>query len=631
MKLRPKIVSLILVVFLGYLGASFVIQRLVILPSFVTLEQERAVKNVQRCREALTRETEHLKIQCHDWASWDDTYDYAEDRNETYMRENLTLEAFENTELNLMYFISADGDLIWGKVYDLSGDEPQELDPVFDDLARYLTLVHHDSPESGTSGIVSTRHGPMSIASMPILTNENKGPVHGALLMGRFITDDTTAVIAEQTKVDLIIWPVGAPSIPEKDRQAMEQIGPDKLVMLRAQGDDLHGYSLFRDENGEPILLMRADLPSEIVARGAAAMHIATLSICVAGLVTMLLLLIMMQQMVIDPLGRLTRHTGEVGKTSNLTTRIAMKRSDEIGTLADTLDRMVDQLSESRTALSEASRTAGKAEVASRVLHNVGNVLNSVNVSAETALNGLGELPIDDLGKVAALLRDHAEDPGSYISEDPKGRLIPEFIGELSEQMASDRMQLIKELRTLTEQINHIKSVVATQQESSKSSKVEEIGSIQEVINDAIKINDELISNRGVRVTRDFEDLPAMWFDRHMLMDIVINLVSNAVHALEDTPQGTRVIEVAIRASGSGSRALVIVKDNGSGIEPGSLTTIFNHGFTTRVDGHGFGLHSAALTAKELGGSLKADSEGTGRGATFTLTIPMKTVEAIAA
>ena len=631
MKLRPKIVSLILVVFLGYLGASFAIQRLVILPSFVALEEEKAIKNVVRCRDALMREIDHLKVQCHDWASWDETYDFVEDQNETYINNNLILEAFENTELNLMYFISEDGNLVWGKVYDLSGDESLEMDPVMDDLAKYPKVIHHDIPDSEATGIISTRHGPMLIASLPILTNENEGPIHGTLVMGRLITDATTAQIAEQTKVDFDLWTLGDPDIPEEDRLAVQQIGPDEQVMLRESEDELAGYSLYSDMNGKPMLMIRAYLPKDIVARGAAAMHFATLSICVAGLVTMLLLLIAMQRMVINPIDRLTRHTGEVGMTSNLTTRIAMNRSDEIGTLADTLDRMVDQLSDSRTALSEASRAAGKAEVASRVLHNVGNVLNSVNVSAETALNSAGDLPVDDLRKVAAMLREHADDLGSYVTEDPRGRLIPEFIDELGEQMVSDRVLLVKELHTLTEQINHIKSVVAMQQGFSKASKVEEIGSIQDVVGDAIKINSELIRNRGVRVTCDFEKLPAVWFDRHMLMDIMINLVSNAVHALDVNPHGSRVLEIAIRVSGGGGHALVVVKDNGTGIEPGLLTKIFNHGFTTRADGHGFGLHSAALAAKELGGSLKADSDGPGRGATFTLKLPMKTAEVIAA
>jgi sensor domain CHASE-containing protein len=491
MKLRPKIVSLILAVFLGYLAASFLIQRLIILPSFVALEEEKATKNVERCREAIIREIEHLKVQCHDWASWNETYDFVIDQNETYITNNLLLEAFENTQLNMMYFISNDGRLVWGKVYDLSGEEALEIDPVIGDLSGYPMAMRHDVPDSGATGIISTRHGPMLIASLPILTNENEGPIHGSLVMGRFITEETVSLIAEQTRVDFDLWALGDPAIPEADRLAVAQIGPDEQVMLRESKDELTGYSVYHDMNGRPILLIRAYLPKEIVARGAAAMHIATLSICVAGLVTMLLLLIALQRMVIDPLGRLTRHAGEVGNTSNLTTRIAMNRPDEIGTLADTLDRMVDQLSESRTALSEASRAAGKADVASRVLHNVGNVLNSVNVSAATALQGLGDLPVDDLRKVVAMLRDHADDPGSYLTEDPRGRLVPAFLDELSEKMAEDRGQLTKELQTLTEQINHIKSVVATQQEFSRTSKVEVIGSIQKVVDDAIVINNE--------------------------------------------------------------------------------------------------------------------------------------------
>lgn len=631
MKLRPKIVCLILVVFLGYLGASFLIQRRVILPSFVALEREMAVKNVERCRDVLTREIEYLKVTCQDWGWWDDSYQFMADKNETFITSTLTSESFRNTNLNLIYYLSPDGTLFWGKVYDLSGEEVVENEPVFDDLAGYPELLRHSSPDSAASGIVPTRHGPMLIASLPILTSGSEGPARGALLMGRLFTEYQTAQIAEQTKVDLSVWPVDDPALPEHDRNAMGRMSPGELVMLQDHEGDLDGYTQYRDVNGDPILLMRAHLPSQIIARGTAVMHFAALSICVAGLVTMLTLLIAMQWIVVNPLGRLTRHTGEVGKTSNLTTRIAMNRSDEIGVLADTLDRMVEQLSHSRAALAEVSRAAGKAEVASRVLHNVGNVLNSVNVSAETALSGLAELPIDDLGQVAAMLKGHADDPGRFLAEDPKGRLIPEFLGELSEQMTQDRGRLTGELRTLTEQVNHIKSVVSMQQENSRTSTVEEVGSLAKAVEGAIQINGELIKSRGVRVTRAFQDLPAIWFDRHMLTDIVINLVSNAVYAVAGNPEGSRDVETAIRVSDSGDRVLVVVTDNGVGIGPENLTRVFNHGFTTRADGHGFGLHSAALTAKKLGGSLEAQSDGPGRGASFTLTLPLKTVEAMAA
>ena len=143
-----------------------------------------------------------------------------------------------------------------------------------------------------------------------------------------------------------------------------------------------------------------------------------------------------------------------------------------------------------------------------------------------------------------------------------------------------------------------------------------------ELVEDALKINDAGLIRHGIEVVREFDEVQQIVTERHKVMQILVNLISNAKHALRDSDQEDKIMTLVVTADQESVR--VQVCDNGIGIVPEHLTKIFNHGFTTKKEGHGFGLHSSALAAQELGGSLSVHSDNAGLGATFTLQIPLK-------
>jgi sensor domain CHASE-containing protein len=627
MRLRTKVISLILVVFTGYMAVGFAIQRQIILPSFLSLEREEALKDINRCRRALDREIEHLTVQCKDWAAWDDTYQFVEDLNEEYKDVTLLIESYEAADLNLIYYFNTSRQLVWGEVYDMGGEEPTLLDTVVDDLeADGGDLTWHDGIDSVKSGIVNTRHGPMLIASLPIVTSENEGPARGALLMGRLLTPDTIGNLAEQTQVDMKIWSIHDGSLSEGDRQTLNKLDEDTQAFLADRSEEmLAAYAAYPDITGATILLLRADVPRLISTRGHIAMRYATVSIAVAGLVTMLVLLIAIQKIVIGPIWRLTKFANNVGKTGDLCSQIIMERNDEIGSLADELDRMVGQLKTSRDSLADVSRRAGMAEVASGVLHNVGNVLNSVNVSTELALGKLRKLPTTDLNQVNEMISVHRDDLGAYLTNDQKGRLIPGFLQELSKHMTEEQGQIAEELQGLASHIDHIKTIVDMQQQYSHVSGSEDVFSLNEILDDAVKINTAALDRHNVQLTCDYGQVPNMLVDKHKMLQVIVNLIGNAKYALDGMPAGQR--RMVLKLELIGDRVRIMVEDCGVGIAQENLTKIFNHGFTTRDEGQGLGLHSSALAAKEMGGSLTVQSEGPGRGAVFTLELPVRTPE----
>ncbi len=281
------------------------------------------------------------------------------------------------------------------------------------------------------------------------------------------------------------------------------------------------------------------------------------------------------------------------------------------------------ELRELQQRFVESAHRAGKAEIATSVLHNVGNVLNSVNVSAGVISATVRSFGIQDLVCAAELITEHQDDLGRYFTNDDRGKHLPEFLTELSQHLTCQQRDVLDEVESLTHNVEHIKDIVALQQSHAGVSGLIQRTSFSEVIDDAVRINGASLGRHGITVERELEDFTLVELDRQKLLQIMINLISNAKYAVMEH-QEVDEKRITIRLRRVNDCACIEVEDNGVGIERDNLTRMFSHGFTTRKEGHGFGLHSAALAAKEMGGTLSARSDGPGAGAKFTLRLPVE-------
>ena len=287
--------------------------------------------------------------------------------------------------------------------------------------------------------------------------------------------------------------------------------------------------------------------------------------------------------------------------------------------------RHADQeLEEVNKQLLLASRQAGMAEVATNVLHNVGNVLNSVNVSASLAAERIKKSKCAGLVRVAELLSAQS-DLATFMSG-PQGQHLPAFLQELASELLAERDASVAELGALRANVEHIKEIVAMQQGHARRGGITDTLDMRTLVEDSLRMNEGAFSRHGVTIVRDFAEVPLIQVDKHRVLQILVNVIRNAKYACAEMTGGEKRVTVRVRATPSS--ILVTVHDTGIGIPPENLERIFNHGFTTRADGHGFGLHSSALAAREIGGSLYAESGGIGQGATFTLTLPLIPAEA---
>lgn len=300
------------------------------------------------------------------------------------------------------------------------------------------------------------------------------------------------------------------------------------------------------------------------------------------------------------------------------------ERTHELQEQVNAKERARAELSEAQQRLMEASRLTGMAEVATSVLHNVGNVLNSVNTSAGVVAAKMQEFRVGNLATIVSMFEEHSGDLDKFLRNDPKGQRVVPYLAKLSRHFQQERESILKELGLLTEHIGHIKSIVATQQKHAAVAGLVEQISLSELVEDAIRIVEAGFENYHIELVRDFENVPAIYADKHKILQILLNLLRNAKRATADSGKPDRVIRIRILRH-SESTIRIEIRDNGVGLPAENLTRIFAHGFTTKRDGHGFGLHSSAIAARQMAGSLWAESEGPGLGATFTLELPLKT------
>ncbi|KLN56420.1 PAS domain-containing protein [Variovorax paradoxus] len=332
-------------------------------------------------------------------------------------------------------------------------------------------------------------------------------------------------------------------------------------------------------------------------------------------------------------IGKVERETWIDGRpdTWALTTKMPLRnRAGQIvGTFGITknisdLKEAERQIAEVHKQLVEASHLAGMARIATNVLHNVGNVLNSVNVSAALVLSRVRASKVPGLARAVQLMEDHADDLGAFLASDPKGKVLPGYLRQLASALVAEQNDAIEELAALGKNVEHIKEIIAAQQAYAGAFRLLEKVQIRKLVDDALRINAEALARRRMVVEKEIAPVPELLLDQGRILQILVNLISNAEQAMEGVAD--REPRLALRVElMPGQRLRICVADNGVGIATQTLPQVFVHGFTTKKTGHGFGLHSAVIAAHEMGGTLTAHSDGPGTGAAFTLELPIGT------
>jgi len=290
------------------------------------------------------------------------------------------------------------------------------------------------------------------------------------------------------------------------------------------------------------------------------------------------------------------------------------------------LEKLNLRLESTYKKLMETAHIAGMAEVAANVLHNVGNALNSINVSAAVITEKMTNLEIANLVKLSELLSKHGTDLGDFLTNDPQGKHIPTYLAEVGNHLSQQQAETIEKLHALMKNVEHVKDIVKTQQLYTGIGRQQDNVLISEIIENAIEINNAGLERQNIEVVREYDDIGNVLIDKQRILQILVNLIDNAEDALSKSDKEPKLLKIRTIKNGD-TKIRIKITDNGVGINPAELKVIFEEGYTTKQAGHGFGLHSSLLAARDMQATLTAESGGLNQGATFILELPLRKAE----
>jgi two-component system NtrC family sensor kinase len=625
MSIRLQMALLLIALSTVFLGTTWMMHALVMAPAFTKLEQDAAHTDAERCVEAIRNDIENLSNLANDWGAWDDTWRYVQGQNPSFVETNLMDETFTNTSTEFLCVLDRNNDVVWADCFD-------PVASVHHDETELLALVK--SPQNGlcrfenndasVSGIVLTELGPMLIASRPVIPTNREGEIMGTLIVGRFLNEARQRSLSERTHLPLQIWPATSPDIPAQIRMRMNELLRDKSMKsphLWTEPETIKAVRMMADISGDPAIVLNITVARDISVRGQAAATTAMLCSLTGALLMMLGTGFVLRRRVVEPLQTMATHATRVGIEDDLGARLNSERTDEIGILARSFDHMVAHLAEARRKTEESAHRAGMAEIASEVLHNVGNAVNTANCCAEVISDRLNHSRLSGLEKTASLLSEQAPNAAQFFSEDPRGPKLISYLVTLTAALQKEQVENLSELQRLQETIRHIRDAIASQQSHARKSDFRQRVDLRALLNETLLVNEALQKQCGITVTIKMPDLPLLELNRSRVAQVLVNLEKNALLSMQSVPRKDHelTLNVAILKP---DMLQIEIRDTGTGFTPEIHERLFGQGFTTRKEGSGLGLHYCVNVIREMGGDITAYSDGPETGASFTITIP---------
>jgi two-component system, NtrC family, sensor kinase len=607
--IRLKVIALIGAIFAILVLAEVLVERQVVMPSFVELERGDAQTAMKRIVYGLDRTLTELELLATDWGNWADTYRFVEDHNSAFVAANISNIALRQLNVNMLLIVDREGGLVQARDLDLQSDLPLGLE-LTSHSALPADFPWRAALRSGTAarGLLRTSHGILLLAAAPVLDGHGNGPSRGMVVIGRLLSPEVIGSLGAQAQVMLAMLP------PDPSTASEQVLETDNVT---------HVYRAFNDLYARPVMTLRVDVPREITARGHRAVAYASACLIAAAVIVLLLLVLVLNRVILNPLARLTRHAVALGEDRDLTTRLELHRGDEIGVLARELDRMMERVAESRMQLVDQSFQAGFAELAKGVLHNLGNAMTPISVRLASLTDRLRAAPIVEAEQAVAELRRGVADPERSAD-------LEEFLRLACKELATTVRSTQEDVATMTRQASVIQTALTEQLRSTRNEHVIEPVRLTELLTQSLEIVPDACRARlSIEQDETVRRVGVIRVARTVLRLILQNLIINAADAVRDAgkERGTLRLSAAIVRDAERQQLHLQCIDDGVGIPAENLERVFEKGFTTKSPetNHGIGLHWCANAVGALGGRIWAASDGPGRGAALHLLVPLTT------
>lgn len=345
MSLHKRTLIIISLTIISLITISYVTSRSILLSSFSRLEEQYAVQNVERASALLSNEISDLDRSTHDWASWDQTYAFINDEFDQFRKVNLVDSVFTTLRLNVMLFVHSSGRVVFSRAFDFRNEKEIPFPQSLQACLLTKTLLNHTDGEGNITGIVLLPQGPMLISSRPILTSEEKGPVRGTVIFGRFLDNDEISRLAGITLLSLNIHLFNDLKLPSDFLSVHSALIKDhgtKIIVHPLNSQTIAGYIALKDIYGRPALILKAEMPRDVYKQGQIIFDYLILSLLTIGIVFALVIFILLDKLVLNRLENLRDSVISIRTSGNLSMRIPVKGTDELSSLADEINKMLE-------------------------------------------------------------------------------------------------------------------------------------------------------------------------------------------------------------------------------------------------------------------------------------------------
>ncbi len=586
MQLSEKVTLTLSGVLALFVGLNYGVFHVAVFRTFERLEKVQATRNAERCAAAIRQEVNYLTRTTIDWAQWDDTYQFVEDRNKEYEESNLGPQTFIDCRVSLIAIYNARNHRIWGQAYDLKEEKFLSLWVfVADVLPENHPLVKDLGARRVMSGLMLTDKGILLVASSPILTSKEKGPARGRMIMGRFLDDEEVRLLSERLQFDIKLHSVQNNKLPAELAGVLQKVpSAGEYVVYTEDRKTVRVFSIMDDLWGQPAVLVETWQPREIYAVGQMAKYYTSFAIALVGLFILFSILVLLRRLVVAPVGTLTENVLMAKKVGSVLAPFDLHRADELGTLSREFDVTIREWSAAKEKAEQANRA--KTDFLSTISHELRTPLNGII--------GLAEL----------------------------------MLSTRSHEKQHDRVRMIiSESESLIILINEL---LDTARIEAGKLNIEEVPfDLSGLVEEIISVMSVRARQKGLTLSHEVEaDIPHHFIgDPHRIKQVLVNLVGNA---LKFTDQG--FVKVLIRLKEKMDDHVILhfdVTDTGIGIPKEKQGLVFNRfvqvesSTARQYGGTGLGTSIARLLANLMGGEIGVEG-AEGKGSTFWFDLPLR-------
>lgn len=600
----------------------YTISNKLLLGTIIELETRYIKTDLKRVIYALEKELQGLEATGGDWGAWDETRDFINNHNRSYIEDNLGAETLSNLSLNFMVFYDISGNIVHstGVEYNDVEKEIPVSEALINEIRNQKNILTHRHASDAKTGVILIPEDIALITAWPISNNEMEGPVSGTLVMGRYLGDDEVKSLEEQTQLDVAFYRAGDSHSPDDIIAAKSELARGNEVAInRNHAETISAYGFFKDIDGNDSLVLKVRSQRDIFRYGKAGINYFRVAHLVVGISLLSVIFLTLRALVIKPIFNLKRHALSVGRSGDLSARLSLKNRDEIGELSREFDRMLEQLSDARNRLMEQSYYSGIGEMASGVLHNIRNILTPMVGQIDKIKERINDAPVHNMEQ--AMIELNTGNP-----EEERERALKRYLQLACSRMGSDCTDINNSITIVLEQAAHMEAVLSLHNKSGMFKKALEPLGVYGIVNEAVNLMPEGLRDAvDIEMETDLAELPQVYAERISLIQVFTNLLNNSSESIlrKGLKKGNIWISGISGMEGDVQKVHIIIRDNGEGIDRDNLKKIFNRGYSTKVPkSAGIGLHWSGNALSAMNAEFYVESEGTGHGCSFHIKLP---------